>query len=79
MKYGIYIVFGIILINIFVRFNKKNKYKKIIKKSENIQNEATVELNDETSPLYENKLNNSKYNLKIEKNLVVVHSDTTID
>lgn len=79
MKYGIYIVFGIILINIFVRFNKKNKYKKIIKKSENIQNEATVELNDETSPLYENKLNNLKYNLKIEKNLVVVHSDTTID
>ena len=48
-------------------------------KSENIQNEATVELNDETSPLYENKLNNSKYDLKIEKNLVVVHSDTTID
>lgn len=79
MKYALYIIVGIIIINILVRINKKSKYKKIMKKNKNIEDESTIDLNDETSPLYENKLLDFKYNLKIKKNIVVVHSETTID
>lgn len=79
MKYALYIIVGIIIINILVRINKKSKYKKIMKKNKSIKDETTVDLNDETSPLCENKLIDFKYNLKIKKNIVVVHSETTID
>lgn len=79
MKYALYIIVGIIIINILVRINKKSKYKKIMKKNKSIKDETTVDLNDETSPLCENKLLDFKYNLKIKKNIVVVHSETTID
>lgn len=79
MKYALYIIVGIIIINILVRINKKSKYKKIMKKNKSIKDETTVDLNDETSPLYENKLLDFKYNLKIKKNIVVVHSKTTIE
>lgn len=79
MKYALYIIVGIIIINILVRINKKSKYKKIMKKNKSIKDETTVDLNDETSPLCENKLLDFKYNLKIKKNIVVVHSETIID
>lgn len=79
MKYALYIIVGIIIINILVRINKKSKYKKIMKKNKSIKDETTVDLNDETSPLCENKLLDFKYNLKIKKNIVVVHSKTTIE
>ena len=79
MKYALYIIVGMIIINILVRINKKSKYKKIMKKNKNIEDESTIDLNDETSPLYENKLLDFKHNLKIKKNIVVVHSEITID
>lgn len=79
MKYALYIIVGMIIINILVRINKKSKYKKIMKKNKNIEDESTIDLNDETSPLCANKLLDFKHNLKIKKNIVVVHSETTID
>ncbi len=79
MKYVLYIIVGIVITNLLIKINKKIKYKKLVSKNRNIENGTTIALNDETTPLYESNVKGSRYKLKIEKDIVVVHSDITID
>ena len=79
MKYALCVLILIIGINILIKISKKNKYKKIIKKNKHIQCETTENLNDETSQLDKTKMNYSKSTIRIEKDIIIVHSETIID